>query len=489
MNMQADPCLPVEPENCYTHINDTVRGLSTSETFIVSPNNASHDDVQILLQHYQEHGLVKSEVGTWSLTSEGRRRIIVGNVLHDSVNVFRPRDVQYKEMLVFELIAVLEREGWSCAVACPQLKKLVRKALFDRGKSPLTWYVDQAGHPPCKQYLVALLSSVLGVCVPHFAETQVYADLVDMPVKARKKQRRMLVQGQVEDDFEALEDIPVHRATRSSKAIKEVIDLGKLVKPILDVSSESEAESSRSHQSGSGDASGSHQSQSGDARPATSSKALGTRRANTGVGPKAPRLTGSRNLQISCRFGLCRLTPRPDDTGYQMTCTHHDHDQCNKSLSHKVSGGEQQTLQMLKYWAVLGIDTKSKVAHKDEWAAVCVAAKSGLLPAMEELDKQAPMDWASVVADAGHATDDLGGPHRGVPLHVHQRMLDLHAEGAIRLSTPSARLRNKPSSTYRVPPSLKEALRYSYIHPNLAIPAGRAWHGQGGTFRLMPRRG
>ena len=91
MNMQADPCLPVEPENCYTHINDTVRGLSASETFIVSPNNASHDDVQMLLQHYQEHGLVKSEVGTWSLTSEGRRRIIVGNVLHDSVNVFRPQ--------------------------------------------------------------------------------------------------------------------------------------------------------------------------------------------------------------------------------------------------------------------------------------------------------------------------------------------------------------------------------------------------------------
>ena len=48
-------------------------------------------------------------------------------------------------------MAVLEREGWSCAVACPQLKKLVRKAAFDRGKSPLTWYVDQAGHPPCKQ--------------------------------------------------------------------------------------------------------------------------------------------------------------------------------------------------------------------------------------------------------------------------------------------------------------------------------------------------
>ena len=100
MNMQADPCLPVEPENCYTHINDIVRGLSTSEIFIVSPNNASHDDVQFLLLHYQEHGLVKSEVGTWSLTSDGRRRIIVGNVLPDSVSVFQPIDVQYKEMLV-----------------------------------------------------------------------------------------------------------------------------------------------------------------------------------------------------------------------------------------------------------------------------------------------------------------------------------------------------------------------------------------------------
>ena len=351
--------------------------------------------------------------------------------------------------------------------------------------------MDKDGHPPCKQYLVALLSSVPGVCVPHFAETPVYAGLADMPVKARKKQRRMLVQGQVEDDFEAIEDIPVKkpRATRRSKAIKDVIDPGKLVKPVLDISSESEAESSRSHQSGSGDASGSHQSQSGNARPATSSKALGRRGANTGDGSKAARRTGSRNPQASYPFGVCRLTPRPDASGYQMTCTHPDHELCNKSTSHKMSGGEKQTLQMLKYWAVLGIDAISKVAHKDKWATVCAAAKSGVLPAMEELDKQAPVDWVRVVADAGHAKDDLGGPHKGVPLHVHQRMLDLHAEGAIGLSTPSARLRNKPSSNYRVPLALAEALQYSYLHSNLPAPPGHEWISAGGIFRLMPLGG
>jgi hypothetical protein len=491
MNMQADPCLPVEPDNCYMHINDTVKGLSTSGCFIVSPNNASHDDVQILLQHYQEHGLVKSEVGTWSLTSEGRKRITVGNVLCDRANVLQPRDVQYKEMQVFELMASLEFKGWTCAVACPKLKKIVRKSPFVRGKSPLTWYVDQSGHPPCKEYLVALLSSVPGASVPHFADTRVYADLTDMPVKASKKRRRMLVQGQVDDDFEALDDIPIKkpRATRRLKAINDVIDPGKLLKPILDISSESEAQSSRSHRSGSGDASGSHESQSGDARPATSLKALGKRGANTSVGSKAQRQSGSRNLHVGCPFGLCRLTPRPDASGYQMSCTHPDHENCNKSLSNKVSGGEQQTLQMLKYWAVLGIDAKSKVAHKDMWEKVCDAAKSGELLAMEELDKQAPMDWVSVVADAGHAADVLGGPHKGVPLDVHQRMLDLHAAGAIGLSNPSARLRNKSNSRYRVDPALEEALRYSYLHPNLPNPPGYVWQGKNGWFRLMPLGG
>ena len=118
---------------------------------------------------------------------------------------------------------------------------------------------------------------------------------------------------------------------------------------------------------------------------------------------------------------------------------------------------------------------------------VYTAAESKMLPPMDVLDAQAPNSYDIAVAE--HATDDLGGPHRGVTLDVHRRMLDLYASGAIPRTTPASRLRNKCCSTYRVPPTLEEALQHSYIHPNLPAPRGHVWQGRAGIFRLMQSGG
>ena len=132
-------------------------------------------------------------------------RIIIGNALADSCKVLEPHAVDYKELHVFELMMVLEREGWTCAVADKAMRKSIRQSPYDCNTSPLTWYVDDKGNSPPKLYLVALLSSVPGSTVPHFASTAVYATLFDAPLTSRKKRKTML-QRVDDDDLEVMLD-------------------------------------------------------------------------------------------------------------------------------------------------------------------------------------------------------------------------------------------------------------------------------------------
>ena len=131
--------------------------------------------------------------------------MLVSNVLVDSFAVLEPRAMQYKEMHVFELMMVLEREGWTCAVADRAMRKSARTSPYDCNTFPLAWYVDDGGNSPPKLYLVALVSSVLGSTVPHVASPAVYAKLLDAPLKSRKKRKTMLRRVD-DDDLEAMLD-------------------------------------------------------------------------------------------------------------------------------------------------------------------------------------------------------------------------------------------------------------------------------------------
>ena len=199
------------------------------------------------------------------------------------------------------------------------------------------------------------------------------------------------------------------------------------------------------------------------------------------------------------------------------------------------------TIRMLKYWVVLGKSVRTKELHKNCWATVLEALSKGAVPSMQELDRQAPTTWprapspqaaseeegrqppamkrrreksAPPGGSAAHAAplassrsaavpvgaaseavadsqDPLGGRAAHVPAEVHERMLSLLVAGGVAKTTPAARSRAKltSGSEYGVPQELAEALRYSYIHPNLAPPVGYRWRAQPGGFKLVPSGG
>ena len=49
---------------------------------------------------------------------------------------------------------------------------------------------------------------------------------------------------------------------------------------------------------------------------------------------------------------------------------------------------EEQCLQMLKQWCLLGTESGTKAAHKELWARVVTMVENNALPSMAELDGQ-----------------------------------------------------------------------------------------------------
>lgn len=86
--------------------------------------------------------------------------------------------------------------------------------------------------------------------------------------------------------------------------------------------------------------------------------------------------------------------------------------------------------------------------------------------------------------------EDLGSAG-DVPAEVHGRMVALFVAGGLPRSSLNQRRRNRltSGSGYCVPGSLREALRWGYVHPNLQPPHGMVWRGLGGVWRLVPRGG
>ena len=124
-----------------------------------------------------------------------------------------------------------------------------------------------------------------------------------------------------------------------------------------------------------------------------------------------------RNIETSTPFGFNRLTPRFDrgasssstsvaTIAYQATCLGCGHKDCNKSISHSVSGSEDLTLRMLKLWLLKQTEPFciSKEAHKAYWPEVVAASCDGTLPSNEELDAS----MRSRMLAAHPASSDLG---------------------------------------------------------------------------------
>ena len=141
---------------------------------------------------------------------------------------------------------------------------------------------------------------------------------------------------------------------------------------------------------------------------------------------------------------------------------------------------------------------KRMVSTGDRWPAFCQAVRRHAQTQAKPAAPALPLRRRPDRADAD-APDPLGGPGLGVPAEVHAQMRILHAAGGVPATTPQQRKRNRRSSDgmwYGVPTSLKLALRYGYIGPNLPPRLGMAWVGRrgacpsGGTsWSLAPKGG
>ncbi len=92
---------------------------------------------------------------------------------------------------------------------------------------------------------------------------------------------------------------------------------------------------------------------------------------------------------------------------------------------------------------------------------------------------------------ASEASDPLGGRAEGCPLDVHNRMLGLLAKNAIPRTTQQMRSKQKLTAgeSYKVPDTLREALHWGYINPNLPKVPGFDWKRRGMGYQLAPRGG
>lgn len=212
-----------------------------------------------------------------------------------------------------------------------------------------------------------------------------------------------------------------------------------------------------------------------------------------------------------------------DVVGYQATCADPRHaggpKKCSKEIAFSTVGGQPECKRLLKAWLLLsaGYPTRDEHVHGSVKAMLTERLKAGELLDETDLDAAVSCDAAAEVrvpwvekatdsvsaaaeprarkrrkqAESAQRSDLLGSPVVGVPKAVHDSMVSLASTGALPRSTTAQRERNKLSdgSKYAVPKELKTALRWGYIHPNVAPPLGMTWRCCAGNWRLVRQGG
>lgn len=142
--------------------------------------------------------------------------------------------------------------------------------------------------------------------------------------------------------------------------------------------------------------------------------------AGPSQGSRSTRIAGyTRRQDVSEAWGLNRLTPTfraGERIGWQMACNHPQHAAkaaCQKTRSISIQG-EDVCLQLLKYWAVLGLQCSSKAEHGAQWEVVMSASTEGNVPSESDLDAMMWHEWPEAgVADGVGASSSsrarLGG--------------------------------------------------------------------------------
>ena len=527
IDLHEDPTIPEPSPDCARHIHSALSSLVSEEGLHSSdmPEDDGGVGMMGLLRHYEAHGIVNENLGTWSLTTEGRRRLVLGHNLSAPAPVFRPEAGKpLADMTTLELMMILEQQGWTCVVTDNAGRKAAKKDPYKPGHSEKRWFVLASDLNFPSFYLLAL-AQLHGddVSIPHFAKAETYKQLLGLELEHKKRKRRSkpVVLMPIPDDewdLPPVEDRPKPKRKPRKPRAKKARVLPPAAPVVVDgARSDTDTKGSSSSSSSSSSRCGSSSSKSAGSGPgkpedrATGDAGGGGGSSSNGQTP-AYVTPHRRNPYVRTPFGSGWLTPKQsDDTthSWQITCKHDGHISCNKTVSNSVSGSNDNTIRMLKYWFILGKPVKSKDDHKPFWTKVLDSLSAGTLPSHEFLDKQVadggdPTDAPSTGDGGGtsvaldHADDHsaldwgpLGEPVAGIKKEQHERMTKLYMDGAIPQSTQAQRQRNKMTrgTDYGVPADLREALRLGYVHPDIGAPQGMRWRAHPNKYLLVPLGG
>ena len=553
-------------------MSDLLARLQCAGDHGVSFTSDMSDTAKACLEFLRTHQLVQAVPGSrrhWSFAPDAKDHLCVTRTLVKPMAIMKVRDVPYTEMNLYELYKSLEDKGFQCCVCSRSERKEIKKTRYVAGDADKLWYME-AGKAPSRNYLISLLlAESHGEPVPALAcsavAQRILVDhgLVEKKPAPKPSQKRLALLdcAIAEDDWEVPAPAPKRVARKPKAKPKPQADVMPAVEdcdaalqdaeaavaspiaPTSESGTDTEEEkpphtapvkptagvaqpsaepsvgkASSSAGSSTGCSSSSSSSSGSSSRSQSSSSSSSAPVAPKPKRRKTPIFDKKKDMSRSVATVHCRLTPRFQKdtgaiTGYQMTCLHPQHEDCNKSLSISVAGCEDLTIRMLKAWIVQGQVATSKQEHKNLWPEILAARKSKAVPSLRDLDKKIAQIGhlsASASSRPGAAADPsapqtrvrskralpgsaavsqdqrpakashtvtTSGAAPVTPPAVRERMEALIASGAIPKTTEAQRRRNKrtANTTYGTPPGLTEALDFGYVHPNLPPPRGMQW--------------
>jgi hypothetical protein len=164
------------------------------------------------LEFLVEHGIVErvfenATSAGWRFTAAGCKRIQLSLVLHSPCRALAVRDVDLREMTVYELMLTLEKRGWTGKVLQPRRRRLKRDAIevpqtyiASQASCELIWWVRSGDNAVHREYLLALaLAGQHGRAVEHLRSKRWYEALLAGKPEPKRRPRRTEFQFGLED--------------------------------------------------------------------------------------------------------------------------------------------------------------------------------------------------------------------------------------------------------------------------------------------------
>ena len=143
---------------------------------------------------------------TWAVTPKGRNSIHAGEVVSKPEFALLPRDRDFAEMSVWELVASLSKNGWQHAVREPPRRTRGRdpEPLIYSPGSDKIWFTRLRTTSISSHYLRALLlADSSGTEVQHFQSSGFYMALLDGKPYTRCRRVHLQIKHFAEDDMDA----------------------------------------------------------------------------------------------------------------------------------------------------------------------------------------------------------------------------------------------------------------------------------------------